>query len=98
MPLSSRIWRTALARSAETFQGPYSTRDGVLYQNYVQSQQPPQNYETPEMKAAKPWSQMTAQDALDLAKTSKYGKSLDFNDPHVVAGWHESQRRCQRGE
>ncbi len=70
-----------------------------LYQNYVQSQQPPQQPEqTPEEINAKPWHRMTPDDALSLARTSKYGRDLDWNNPHVRAGWAESQRRKARGE
>lgn len=65
-----------------------------LYQRYVASQTPPAQPElSPEEKAARPWHHMTPQDALDLAKTSKYGKDLDFNNPDVRAGWNEVQRR-----
>jgi hypothetical protein len=47
---------------------------------------------------ARPWDKMTPQNGLDLAKTSKYGRDLSFRDPHVIAGWHEANRRRARGE
>lgn len=60
----------------------------ALHDQYVRSQQ---TYEPPELTAeekfAKPWDRMTLEDGLDLARTSKYGKDLDFNDPNVVAGY-----------
>jgi hypothetical protein len=70
-----------------------------LHQRYVAANTPPAPEQlSDEEKHAKPWNRMTPQDALDLAKTSRYGKSLDFNDPHVIAGWHEAHRRKARGE
>jgi hypothetical protein len=71
----------------------------TLYQQYVQSQQPPAPEQlTDEERNARPWHKMTPDDALQLAKTSKYGRNLDWNNPHVRAGWVESQRRKARGE
>ena len=47
---------------------------------------------------AKPVERMTPADGLEVVRSgSKYGRNLDFNDPNVVAGWHEAQRRRQRG-
>lgn len=70
-----------------------------LANGYVQSQNPPLEPElTQEERNAKPWNRMTPQDALELARTSKYGRNLDFNDPNVAAGWHEANRRRARGE
>ena len=71
----------------------------ALYQGYVANQtprQPPQL--TPEARQAKPPERMDASDILELARTSKYGKGLDWNDPHMRAGWQEAQRRRSRGE
>lgn len=69
-----------------------------LHQQYVASQQPAQQPElSEEERNARPWHRMTPQDALDLAKTSKYGKDLDWNDPNVRAGWTEAQARRARG-
>ena len=41
---------------------------------------------------------MTPDDGLQLAKTSKYGKNLDWSDPNVRNGYAEAQRRRYRGE
>jgi hypothetical protein len=71
----------------------------TLYNNYVQSQQPRQReYLTPEERAAKPIHKMDWSDAVDLARTSRYGKNIKADDPNMIAGWHESQRRRARGE
>jgi hypothetical protein len=70
-----------------------------LYTAYVRSQQPPQAEElTDAERFNRPWHKMTPDDALALAKTSKYAKNLDWNDPNVKAGWAEAQRRRHRGE
>ena len=71
----------------------------TLYNNYVASQQPRQpEVLTDEERNARPWHKMTPDDALALARTSKYGKSLDWNDPNVRSGYAEAQRRRHRGE
>jgi hypothetical protein len=71
----------------------------ALCQGYIQSQQPRQPEQlTDEERNARPWHKMTADDGLQLAKTSKYGKSLDWNDPNVRSGYAEAQRRRARGE
>jgi hypothetical protein len=71
----------------------------ALCQGYIQSQTPPQpEVLTDEERAAKPWHRMTPDDGLQLAKTSKYGKSLDWSDPNVRNGYAEAQRRRYRGE
>src|SRR6476660_8986222 len=66
-----------------------------LYQNYVQSQQPPQpEHLTPEELQNRPWYKLSAEQALQVAtEGSKYGKGLDYSDPNVQAGWREAQRR-----
>ena len=70
-----------------------------LYNQYVQSQQAPQpEVLTDEERIARPWNKMTPDDGLQLAKTSKYGKSLDWSDPNVRNGYAEAQRRRYRGE
>jgi hypothetical protein len=70
-----------------------------LHNQYVASQQPPPPEElTDAERFNRPWNKMTPDDALALAKTSKYGKNLDWNDPHVRAGWQEAQRRKSRNE
>jgi hypothetical protein len=37
-------------------------------------------------------------DALELAKTSKYGKGLSWHDQNVQAGYREAVARRARGE
>ena len=70
-----------------------------LYQSYVLSQQPPQQPElTKEELHAKPWDRLTPDEALSFARTSKYAKNLDWNDPYVRAGYVEANRRRSRGE
>jgi hypothetical protein len=70
-----------------------------LHRSYVASQTPPTPPElSAEEKAAKPLHRMNWQDGLDLAKTSKYGKTLSWDDPHVRAGLAEAQARRRRGE
>lgn len=70
-----------------------------LHQQYVQSQQPAAPPElSSEERAAKPLERMSWNDALDLAKTSKYAKDLSWDDPNVRAGYFEAQRRRARGE
>ena len=60
-----------------------------LHDQYVRSQHVPEPPElTPEEKHALPWDRMSVADGLELARTSKYGKDLDFNDPHVIAGYN----------
>ena len=70
-----------------------------LHQEYVRSQQPPEQPElTPEEQAAKPWQRMNWVDGLKVAQSSKYGSGIDANDPNVQAGFREVMRRRQRGE
>jgi hypothetical protein len=69
------------------------------YNQYVQSQQPvPQQPQTKEELQAKSWDKMDWNDALELARTSKYGSNLDWRDPHVRAGYHEVLRKRATGE
>jgi aminopeptidase N len=71
----------------------------TLYRNYARSQQAPQQAEvSDEERAARPWERMTPDDGLALARTSKYGRDLNWSDPHVAAAWREVQRRKARGE
>lgn len=71
----------------------------ALHQNYVASQQPPvQEPATEGEIQARPWNRMTPDDALSLARKSKYASDLDWNDPNVRAGWQEMQRRRRAGE
>jgi hypothetical protein len=70
-----------------------------LYNQYVQSQQPvyaPQ--QTKEELQAKSWDKMDWNDALELARTSKYGSNLNWNDPHVRQGYAEVLRKRATGE
>jgi hypothetical protein len=70
-----------------------------LYQRHVQSQQPRQReYLTPEERAARPVEKMDWSDAVELARTSRYGKNIKADDPRMVAGYWEAQRRKGRGE
>jgi hypothetical protein len=70
-----------------------------LYQRYVASQQP---YTPPPLtdaeRQAKSWNKMDWNDVVELTRTSKYAKHIDGQDPWMVAGWHEVQRRKARGE
>jgi aspartyl/asparaginyl-tRNA synthetase len=69
----------------------------TLYQNYVQSQQPPAPEQlSDEERHARPWNKMTYNDVLELTKTSKYFK--DGWNADMQAGYVEAQRRRQRGE
>jgi hypothetical protein len=68
-----------------------------LCSQYVESQQP----STPaskEERAARTWDRMDWQDVTDLARQSKYGRDIQPNDPGLIAGWQEAQRRRARGE
>jgi hypothetical protein len=71
----------------------------AMTQGYIQSQQPAQPEQlTDEERNARPWHKMTPDDGLALARQSKYGRTLDWNDGHVRAGYAEAQRRRHRGE
>jgi hypothetical protein len=71
----------------------------ALYQQYVASNTPPAPEQlSDEERLAKPLGRMTPDDGLALARTSKYGKDLDWNNRDVVAGWHEARARRGRGE
>jgi hypothetical protein len=70
-----------------------------LYARYQQSQTPPAQPElTPEERQARPVSRMDWSDAVELARTSRYGKDLKPNDANMVEGWREARRRSARGE
>src|SRR5262245_51279719 len=70
-----------------------------LHQQYIQSQQVPEPAElSAEEKFAKPLERMNWDDALDLARTSKYGRDLDHGDPFVQAGYAAVAARRARGE
>ena len=72
----------------------------ALHEEYRRSLEPPPAPPEPtaEERFARPWDRMTWDDALDLARTSQYGKDLDHNDPNVQAGYREVARRRSRGE
>jgi hypothetical protein len=70
-----------------------------LYRRYVTSQQPytpaPSNEAE---RMAKSWDKMDGNDVLELTRTSKYAKNIDWNDPYMRAGYSEAMRRRARGE
>jgi hypothetical protein len=71
----------------------------ALYQRYVAENTPRQpEQRTQEELEHLPWNKMTPDDGLQLAKTSKYGRDLDWSDPNVRNGYAEAQRRRYRGE
>lgn len=70
----------------------------ALHQRYLTSQNPPAPEPATEAEiVARPWNRMTPDDALSLARKSKYSADLDWNDPNVRAGWQEAQRRRRAG-
>ena len=72
-----------------------------LYNDYVASQQPPAPEQlTDSERFARPWTKMSWQDGLDLAKTSRYvgERGLSWDDPNVRSGYAEAMRRKSRGE
>src|SRR4051812_8924521 len=70
-----------------------------LHNDYMAAKNPPPQVPlSREEWRARPVERMTAEDGLAVARNSKYGGSLDWNDPHVRAGWEEAQRRRARGE
>ena len=61
-----------------------------LHQRYAQSQNPPPPPEiSRDERMAKPLDRMDWSDALELAKTSKYGQDLKPDDPNIIAGMRE---------
>jgi hypothetical protein len=70
-----------------------------LYHRYVASQTPRQPAPlTDAERQAKGWDRMDASDVLELTRTSKYAKNIDWNDPYMRAGYSEAMRRRARGE
>jgi hypothetical protein len=70
-----------------------------LHDQYVRSQQPPTKRElTNEEFLAKPPEAMDWSDSVRIARTSKFGANLDFNDPGMIAGYREALARRGRGE
>jgi hypothetical protein len=70
---------------------------GRLYDQYVRSQQPPPE-PSKEERAARRISRMDWSDVVEMTRQSKYAKNIQPNDPNLIAGWQEAQRRRQRGE
>jgi hypothetical protein len=72
---------------------------GNLYNRYVASQQPRRpEFLTPEERQARPIEKMGWSDAVELARTSRYAKNIKSDDPNMLAGYYEAQRRKARGE
>jgi hypothetical protein len=71
----------------------------ALYDQYVRSQYPPQPPEpTKEERAARPLHAMDWNDIVDMTRQSKYARNIRPDDPNMIAGWQEAQRRRARGE
>src|SRR5262245_31056297 len=57
-------------------------RLGRLEEQYVRSQNPPAPAPvSAEQRAARQWHEMDGQDVVDMVRTSKYAKNVDWNDP-----------------
>ncbi len=75
------------------------TNLAALYNSYVASQTPPQPREVSrEERAARPWQNMDWQDVVEMTRGSKYARDIRPDDPNLIAGWQEAQRRKARGE
>jgi hypothetical protein len=71
----------------------------ALYNRHIASNNPPpQIPQTAEEWRVKSADRMTPQDGLEVARRSKYGANLDWNDPGVRAGYQEMMRRRQTNE
>jgi hypothetical protein len=71
----------------------------VLHDQCVASKTVPQQpAQSTEQWQHKPPEAMNYDDALQVFKTSKYGKDLDWQNKDVQAGYQEAMRRRQRGE
>src|SRR5262249_6394652 len=71
----------------------------ALYQRQVASQTPRQpEHLTAEERAVRPVHKMDWSDVVDLARQSRYAKNIRADDPNMIAGWHEAQRRRGRGQ
>ena len=53
---------------------------------------------TLEERAHRSWDRLDADDLMNIYRGSKYTKTMDWSDPHVLAGIAEVQRRKQSGE
>jgi hypothetical protein len=71
---------------------------GALHQQYVASQTPQYDTASQEERDARPWDRMTWDDVVQMTRGSKYGKNIRHDDPWMVAGYYEAQRRRGRGE
>jgi hypothetical protein len=72
---------------------------GNLYQRYQASLNPPAPPEpSKEEREARPWNRMDWTDVTNLARQSKYARDIRPDDPNLIAGWQEAQRRRARGE
>jgi len=70
-----------------------------LAQEYIASQNPPASQEvSAEERAARPPERMDWQDVVNLARSCKYATDLKPDDPNMLRGYREAQRRRQRGE
>jgi hypothetical protein len=69
-----------------------------LHNSYVQSQQQQPIPQTREEWRVKSAERMTPEDGLEVARNSKYGANLDWNDPGVQRGYAEMQRRRRTNE
>jgi hypothetical protein len=89
---------SATVQNLANLQAEYSNLK-ALCDNYIAGQQPRQPEQlTDEERNARPWHKMTADDGLALARTSRYGRDLDWSDQNVRNGYAEAQRRRYRGE
>ena len=69
-----------------------------LHSDYMATRNPQQVPLSREEWKAKPIERMNHEDALEVARGSKYAGNLDFNDPYVRAGLAEAAKRRARGE
>src|SRR5262249_39726625 len=53
---------------------------------------------TLEERRARPFSAMDWNDVVDMTRQSKYARNIRADDPWMVAGYYEAQRRRSRGE
>jgi hypothetical protein len=68
-----------------------------LCNQYIASQQPPPE-PSKEERAARPIDRMDWSDVVEMTRQSKYAKNIRPDDPNLIAGWQEAQRRRARGE
>ena len=71
----------------------------ALHDSYVRSQNPPAPPEpSREERDARPWNCMDWSDVVAMTRNSKYARDIKPDDPNMIAGYHEAQRRKARGE